>query len=100
MTRSVSPWVRDLVVLALWIPPILILVAVGIGAVGVAIQIAQGQSIPLGSVTDALPPSMIATGAAVAVGYLYLILANETFGTETVEAAQDQAEDAQEDMNQ
>lgn len=94
--RTVHPHVRDAVVLALWIPPILILIAIGLAAVGLAWQIVQGRPVPLGDVGDAVPPSLLVSGAVVAVGYLYLMVANETFGESTVEAATEQAEDLQE----
>jgi hypothetical protein len=90
---TVSPLVRDVVVFALWIPPILILIAIGVAAIGLAWQIVQGKSVPVDVLTDAVPPSILVTGAVVAVGYLYLMLANETFGTETVEDTLDQAQE-------
>jgi hypothetical protein len=95
---TVSPRVRDAVVVLLWAPVVLILLGIGIGGfvalVGVGYSLATSGRVPdLGGLAGAVDPTLVAVAILGAIGYLYLILANETFGTETVEAAQEQAED-------
>jgi hypothetical protein len=101
---TVSPTVRDAVVIALWLPPIVILVslatAIGIATVGMAWTLATSGTIPdVGGIAGTVDPTLAVVAVGGAVGYLYLILANETFGTDTVEAAADQAEQATESID-
>jgi len=95
---TVSPRVRDAVVVLLWTPIILILLGIGVGGcvalVGIGYSLATSGRVPdLGGLAGAVDPTLAVAAVLGAVGYLYLILANETFGTDTVEAAQEQAED-------
>lgn len=95
---AVHPRVRDAIVILLWAPVVLILLGAGIGTfiamIGVAYTLAVSGRVPeFGGLAGAVDPTLLAVAALGAVGYLYLILANETFGEDTVEAAQEQAED-------
>ena len=102
---TVSPTVRDAIVTALWLPLIIILWGLAIGlataVVGVGYALATSGTVPdLGWLAGAIDPTLVALAIAAGVGYLYLMLANETFGTATVEAAQDQAEDIADEVDQ
>ena len=92
---DVSQWVTDLVVIALWTPLILVLLGLALGIVGLGVQLATGGIPPssLAAIGTAVNPTLVVLGLAVGVGYLYLLLANETFGTETVEATTEQAQE-------
>lgn len=103
---QVSKRVRDGIVVALWIPVVLVVCSLGLGfaiaVLGVALSVATAGTVPeMGWLTGVIDPSMVmlALGAAVwGLVRLYLMLANETFGTSTVEAAQEQADELQEDV--
>lgn len=101
---TVSPTVRDAIVAFLWAPVIIILwglalgIALGVGGIGWTLA-TSGRVPDVGGLTSAVDPTLLALGIAGGVGYLYLMLANETFGTDTVEAAQEQAEDLEDDVS-
>lgn len=95
---SIDPRVRDAIVILLWAPVVLILLGIGVGAfiaiIGIGYTLATSGSAPdLGGLAGAVDPTLVAVATLGAIGYLYLILANETFGEDTVEAAQEQAKD-------
>jgi ABC-type proline/glycine betaine transport system permease subunit len=102
---SVSNWVQDFVVVALWIPPILILFGIAIAILGVGVRTALYGDLPdLSGVGTALDSqtALLALGAAI-LG-LYWLLARTTFGGETVDQsvesgveAADQIEDVRND---
>lgn len=96
---DVSPWVRDVVVVALWLPLIFVLLGIGIGILGIGVRTALHGDLPaLGGFAGAVDPTLAVLGAAGAIGYVYLILANATLGTDNVEAAQDQAQEIEDDL--
>lgn len=91
MNIDVDPQVRNGIVIALWLPLVLVLLAIGIGAVGIAARLAASGDVPVGEIPVG-ETELVAAGAALA--WLYLTLLNATLGTETVEAAQGQLQEA------
>lgn len=92
--RDVHPWVTNAIVLALGVPPILVLWAIGVAAVGIGYRTARYGTLPdlSGALSFANSElAVLAVGAA--VGYMYLVWFNTVFGTGNVDAAIDQAED-------
>lgn len=97
--KPVSPWVRDLVVIALWLPVIILLVGTSIAVAGLGVQVARAGTIPdLSWLTTVADPTVVVMGVGGAVGYLYYVLLTQTFGAETVEEATEQATDAIDDI--
>jgi hypothetical protein len=88
---QVSRSVRDYVVALLWIPPILLLLGGSVAVAVALIRIALEGSLT----TLSLPvdPTLVVIGVASAIGILYLTVMRETFGGDTVEAAQQDFED-------
>jgi hypothetical protein len=92
------PLVRNAIIVALWLPLVLVLNGAGVALLGLAWYVARTG--------DVSPLIRLFAGvdrlAALAVGgfiaYLYLVLANATFGTEDVDAALDQAQEASEEV--
>lgn len=90
------PWVKNLIILLMAGPPIMLLWSVGVAAVGIAYRTARYGSLPdLSGVAGVLSSDIALLAVAGSIGYLYLIWANVVFGTSTVEAAKEQAEDLQ-----
>lgn len=96
---TVSPWVQDLVVIALWLPPIILLIGTSVAVAGLGVQLALAGEVPdLSWLTGVADPTVVALAGAGAVGYLYFVLLTQTFGADTVESATDQATDAIDDI--
>lgn len=88
------PAVKNLILLALAVPPLLVLWAVGVAAVGVGYRTARYGTLPdLSGLSTALSSDLVLLGVAAALVYIYLVWANAVFGTSTVEAAQEQAQE-------
>ena len=110
---TVSPTVRNSVIIGLWVPVLLIVVAlgvlfaaVGIGLAVLVVRFALHTSLPSATaVVGAVPTTWLGAVVPVAgaVGYalfrLYLMAANATFGTETVEESLEQAEEVTENAD-
>jgi hypothetical protein len=85
--------VRDAIVVLAWLPVLLALLGLGVAVAGLGIRTAlMGDLPPLGSAA-LLESELALAGVLAAVAYFYLVLANETFGTDTVEIATRQAKD-------
>lgn len=98
---NISQSTRDLVVKLLWIPPIIVLFAGSVAIAGVLLAVAvftvrwaaTGAVPKVAGLAGAIDPTLLVLGAGVvayALGRLYLALANETFGRDTMEAAAEQ----------
>ena len=95
------PWVKNIIILLLAGPPLLLLWSVGVAAVGIGYRTARYGTLPdLSGVAGVLSSDLAILAVAAALGYLYLIWANVVFGTSTVEAAKDQAEDIQQSVQE
>jgi hypothetical protein len=98
---DVSVGVKNVVVLLLWVPPILILWGVGFALFGVGVRVALYGSLPnLAAIGMPVDPTLAGLAVVGGIGYLYLMLANETFGEETVEAATEQAQDIKDNVDE
>lgn len=91
---DVNGRVRSVVVVALWLPVIILLFGVSVATTAFLVRYALFGALPdLSAVSGgAVDPSLVALSALAALAFLYLVLARVTFGGETVEAAQDQFE--------
>lgn len=95
---TVSRRVRSAVVVVLWLPVVIILLGSSVALAAFLVRYSLYGPMPdlsnaassFGGVVD---PGLVALGVLAAVGFLYLVLARATFGGETVEAAQEQAEE-------
>lgn len=87
--------VKTVLLIAFWIPVLMVLWGVGIAIIRTALYVDPARII------DAMPVDST-TGflvGAIVIGYLYLVVANETFGRESVETAQEQAESFREEID-
>lgn len=94
---SVIVGVKNFVVVMLWLPVLFILWGLGIGAAVLAVRTGLNLNVTqFASFNPSVDPTTGLLGAAAilgAIGFLYLVLMNVTFGISTVEKTQDQAED-------
>lgn len=90
---SVYLGVKNALIVAFWMPVVMVLWAVGIAALGLSVRLAMYGDLPELGEASAIDPSLLVLGAVGALGYFYLLLANETFGSESVETAKEQADD-------
>lgn len=94
---NVLVWVKNLIVILLWIPPLMLLWAVGIAALGVGYRLALHGDLPqVEGILQTLDSDIMLLAFAGAIGYLYLVLANVTFGERVMTTATEQAEGLQE----
>lgn len=87
--------VKTSLLIAFWIPVLMILWGIGIAVIRGALTIDPvriAAEFPVDSTT-------VLIAVALATGYLYLIVANETFGKESVETAQEQAQEIRDDAD-
>jgi len=92
---SVSNWVQDAVVVALWIPPILVLFGISIAILGVGVRTALHGSVPdLSGLGGAVDSQLVLLALGGAIGGLYWLLARATFGGETVDESVESAGEA------
>jgi len=86
--------VRSFVVVALWLPVIIILFGVSVATTAFLVRYALFGALPdlSAAAGGAVDPSLVALGGLGALAFLYLVLARVTFGGKQVEAAQDQFE--------
>lgn len=95
------PAVRNLILLLLAVPPLLVLWGIGIAAVGVGYRMARYGALPeLTGLSSVLSSEVTLLAVAAAIGYIYLIWANAVFGTRMVDAAKDQAEDIKDEVDE
>jgi len=93
---EVHPAVRNAIIIAVGIPPLMVLWAVGIAALGTAYNYSTSGAVPsLGGVPPIVNSDVAWLAIAAAIGYLYLVWANVVFGTGAVESGIDQAEEIQ-----
>jgi hypothetical protein len=90
---QVHPYVQNAIILAIGAPPIMVLWSAGIGALGLAFNLATSGTVPNVAAPGLASSDTALLGVAAAVGYLYLIWANAVFGESTVEAGMDQADE-------
>jgi multisubunit Na+/H+ antiporter MnhF subunit len=95
---DVHPVVRNIIIVAVGVPPILVLWAVGIAAIGVAYRVVETGTLPdgVGALPAIAQSDIAALAVAGAVAYLYLIWANVVFGESAVESGIEQAGELQE----
>ena len=85
---QVHPVVQNAVIVALWLPVIALLWAVGLGSLGIGYQIATGQATADVSLAAGILESdivILAVGAALVI--LYIMVSKATFGGDTVTSA-------------
>lgn len=88
---------KDYVIAALWGPPIITLWAAALGLLGLAYRAAMyGEVPPLPSGADA---TLMATGVLGAVALVYYIVLTETFGEDTVENAQENIQNIEDEAD-
>lgn len=89
---------KDYVIAALWGPPIITLWAAALGLLGLAYRAAvYGDIPPLPSGADA---TLMATGILGAITLVYYIVLTETFGEDTVENAQENLQNIEDEANE
>lgn len=94
---SVIVGVKNFVVVTLWLPVLFILWGISLGAAILAIRAGlRLETSQLSGVAPQLDPTstlLLLAGVVGAIGFLYLVLMNVTFGISTVETSKDQAKD-------
>jgi len=92
---TVSGRVRNLVVLLAWLPPLMILFAIGVAALGLGYRTARYGELPdLSGVGAALTSDLSLLAIAAAVAGFYWLLSHATFGGDTVKQATETADQA------
>lgn len=99
---KVHPFVKNAVVVALWLPLVAVLWAIGIASVWLAYRIGRYGTLPeTGSLAAALPDSQLGVlGLILAIGYLYLLISNVTFGSDAVESTTEQAQEIRDEVEE
>jgi hypothetical protein len=97
---KVHPAVKNAIVIALGIPPILILTSIGIFAVGTSYRMAVlGQQPAIPSLPPILSSDLAIAAIIGGVAYMYLIWANVVFGSYAVNTATEQAQDIKDQVD-
>lgn len=92
---NVSNWVQDIVVIALWIPPILVLFAIAISMLGIGVRTALYGDLPdFSGAGGVLDSELALLGLGGVIIGLYWLLARATFGGKTVDDAVDSGVEA------
>lgn len=98
---DIHPVVVNLVVFLLWLPPIMVLLGIGIAILGVGVNLAMSGQVPdLSAVAGAVDSELAVVAVVVAIGAIYWVLVNFTFGEDTVDATQDQIEQAADEVDE
>ena len=93
---ELHPTVKNAIIVAVGVPPLMVLWAAGIAALGMAVNYTMSGATPsLDSVPPILNSDVAWLAIAAAIGYLYLVWANVVFGNDAVESSIDQAEQIQ-----